>query len=116
MIAEQTDNLFQDVEQSDDNWNVDDVNKKLYKHTKPLTLEKNTPILYTCNKKEKDNVVWKLYRQNLNNQTRTLLFEVENDIITLKITENGIYDIELYVYDEFGNLHYNDYQAILKIK
>lgn len=27
LIAEQTDNLFQDVEQSDDNWNVDDVIK-----------------------------------------------------------------------------------------
>lgn len=100
-----------------ENWAYN-VDKELFEHNKPLTIEKNQDIVY---KLYSDNysisfVRWNVYKQILTNKTRKLLFQVENDTLALNMKESGIYDIEVYVFDEYGNMTHKDYQAILNVK
>ena len=58
-------------------------------------------------------VYWKVYKQNISNKTRELLFEVLNDKLYLSITEKGLYDIVACVYDTYGNLIETEYEAFI---
>lgn len=92
------------------------TNKMYYKHNLPLTLETNKNVIYKTHltKNDINYLLWRVYKKE-DRDTRKLFLEVENETLSLNIKEKGIYDIEILAYDHFGNLAYNDYQAILKI-
>ena len=85
------------------------INDKRFK----ADIDKNI-IIYTESDKIKDlKVYWKVYKQNISNKTRELLFEVLNDKLYLSITEKGLYDIVACVYDTYGNLIETEYEAFI---
>lgn len=99
-------------------WSFEDKYTNYYLHKKPITINKTDKIIIT-NKSEElqnSNIVWKLYRQNLFNKTRELLFEVKNKVVPICIKDEGIYDIEMTLYDNYGNIFKVDKQAHIKVK
>ena len=104
-------------------------NYNVYRHDNPFTMRisnayKNRPnykpeidkniLIYAHSNKIKDlGVYWKVYKQNITNKTRELLFEVTNDKLFLSITQKGIYDIVAYAYDSYGNLIETEYEAFI---
>lgn len=97
-------------------WN--NIDSSLFAHNIPLTINVNDNIVYKTSLTKNSSFLkrWKVYRKNNDGKTRELLFEVENDILSMNMKEKGIYDIEAFIYDKHGNLSYKDYQAQLKVK
>lgn len=93
-------------------------NSNLYNYKDPLTINKNEDIIiYATNNKMKDfKVYWNVYKQNITNKTRELLFEVINDKLYLNFPERGVYDIIANVYDNYGNLVKSEYEAFINVK
>ena len=102
----------------------------IYEYNEPITMlassdYKDNLSEYTGNeviltsefKDQKFNYTyWKVYKQNQNNESRTLLFEVLNNKLFLKIPNIGIYDIEAYNYDIYGNLSLVHKEALINVK
>lgn len=97
-----------------------DKHINLYLYDKPITMDKSKDnILYIMAESTKFDTIktyWKLYKQNVNNNTRTLVFEVMNNILQLQINSPGVYDIEAYSYDSNGNLSVSKREAMIYIK
>ena len=87
----------------------------VHKNT-PLTLSKEDRIIVYHEEDVKNTIYWRLYRRSIDTETRELLFEVVNDNLPLNISDEGIYDIEMDVFDIYGNKSHNCYNAILKVK
>lgn len=100
-----------------ENWTYIE-NEKMYEHLLPLTIKKNENIVYNVSLLNNDIklIRWRIYKRNKDNQTRELLFEVENEMLSLNLKNKGIYDIEVYIYDKYGNVSYKDFQSILCVK
>lgn len=95
--------------------------QSLYLHKNiPMTLDKDNDYIIFRKKNistdDKDNYRWRLYRRNVYNNMRELLFEIENEILSIKTKEEGIYDVELDVFDKNGNKAQILLDSILKIK
>ena len=56
---------------------------------------------------ENGYVYWKIYKQNGQSNKSELLFESYNSALYLDSTEPGIYDVEMFVYDRYGNISKN---------
>lgn len=101
-------------------YSFDSSNDKLqYTHSNiPVTLRKEDDfiIINDKNNYSNNNYRWRLYKKNIYNQTRELLFEVENRYLSMKMVEEGIYDVELDVFDKFGNKSSKCFDALIKVK
>lgn len=111
-------------------WNDNYVQPdNLYEHNNPITLYASSNYtnsdLYTGNKivlasqfkeQQYNYTYWKVYKQNTSNNTRELLFEVMNNRLYLNFPYMGLYDIEAYNYDKYGNLSLTSREAYIYVK
>lgn len=109
-------------------WNYNYIQPdKLYLHNEPITIDRTSRLKLNKNdipqivlssklKDQKDNYTyWKVYIRN-NDNSRKLLFEVMNNKLVLDLKYHGIYDIEAYNYDQYGNLSITSRDAYIQIK
>ena len=89
---------------------------KKYEKLENITTSNKVVLTSKFNNQPKNYTYWKLYKQDVNNKTRKLMFEVLNDKLFLKIPYTGIYDIEAYNYDIYGNLSKTDRIAYIYVK
>ena len=99
-------------------------NLYLHKHpitinrTKRLSLNKNDiPQIVLASKfsDQKDNYTyWKVYIKQ-SDKSRKLLFEVMNNKLVLDFNIKGIYDIEAYNYDKYGNLSVTERESYIQV-
>lgn len=85
----------------------------------PVTISKNNDFVIIKHKEYNTigfNYRWRLYKKNIYNQMRELIFEVENEYLSMKIKEEGIYDVELDVFDKFGNKSHKCFEAFINVK
>lgn len=107
-------------------WNYDYIQpEKLYLHNNPITINRterlklnkyDTPqiVLSSKLKNQKDNnTYWKVYINQQKN--RKLLFEVMNNKLVLDLKYLGVYDIEAYNYDEYGNLSITERNSFINV-
>ncbi len=100
----------------------------MYSYRKPVITTNGkvmvTPILsqefthigeFDILQSEDCTVSWKIYKQK-NNYTHELLFECFNKILTLDLTEKGIYDIDMTIYDKHGNKFTRELIGAITIK
>lgn len=101
-------------------WIFNDVKGDYYFYEIPITISKKDNIIisnFTNNKEFNPTYrIYRVYKQNLLNKTRELLFEVENKNLPINIKDEGIYDIESLLFDKYGNISYIDRQAFIKVK
>jgi hypothetical protein len=79
--------------------------------------ENNSPqiILTSKLKDQKDNYTyWKIYIRNADGGRR-LLGEFMNNKLVLDLKYLGIYDIEAYNYDEYGNLSVTERESYIAV-
>ena len=83
---------------------------KIYRYdsTNPV-LSRDCPyvVIMPKNLPENGYVYWKIYKQNGQSNKSELLFESYNSALYLDSTEPGIYDVEMFVYDRYGNISKN---------
>lgn len=61
-------------------------------------------------------VYWKVYRMIDNLNDHKFMFESYNPYLYLDYNDKGIYDIEAYTYDKFGNLNKHTYKGAYIVK
>jgi hypothetical protein len=120
-----------DINNAFDYWNYEDYDKskQYYKYTNPITLNGSNyykplneyidpyvVLSSTSDKIKNIRTYWNVYKQNLLEGTRTLLFQVSNNNLFLKMTDPGIYDFEAHNYDEYGNKKITEKQSYIYIK
>jgi hypothetical protein len=103
----------------------DDIDNEIfYKYDEPITLradkshEKYDNYMKPYIIVTSDNSYithWQIYKHNITNHTRSLLMEVKNNTLFLKLFDSGVYDIVAYNYDKYGNLSIVEKQAFIYI-
>lgn len=95
--------------------------KQIFKYSNPLdhpAMERNNSMIVIT---PKDNILsnnkiyWKIWRlSNISNE-RIFEFESYNPVLYLNVNTPGIYDIEMNVYDKFGNVSTNTIKGAFKV-
>jgi len=94
-----------DIKNAYNDWVKSFVFNNLYSFDIPITLQNDKIIFIAGESKYKiknPSHYWIVYKQENGKQIK--YYELYNDAIFLNIDEEGIYDVELRTYDEYGNL------------
>lgn len=91
----------------------------IYKYDKPT----DTPVL---NQKDSllivapvevinEKMYWKIWKRSAKGNERTLMFESYNPSLYLDMSDTGIYDVEMNVWDKLGNVSTNTIRGAFKV-
>lgn len=92
--------------------------KHIYKYNIPITINSGSDVVigYNQNTMVDKKGCWKVYRYNPLTDKREFIYELWNELLFLNLTVPGIYDIDSYVFDKYGNLILNEINGIIKVK
>ena len=99
------------------------LSKNIYLHEHDLpVLTQDEPNLVYCVRTGNEiglpdgyYAYWKVYKHSNTDTGKKYMFDSYNPALYLDCNEPGIYDIELYVYDKFGNISIRKIDGAFKV-
>ncbi len=99
------------------------LTSELYQYNIPIVVDtENSNIIFkidfqNCGMDPSSSTVyWKIYKRIDEYNNKKLLFESYNTVLYLDSDIPGIYDLEAYVYDKYGNTAYREFTGAYTIK
>lgn len=98
------------------------TNTELYKYTnQPITIDKDFYVLFKNNDSQKALCDDKMYKWTFSINTddivkKKVIGKINGEMLQIKPIYNGIYNVDLYAIDKYGNTIINNANAFLKIK
>lgn len=93
--------------------------KPIYKYDKPTetpSLDQNNSLLVISPANiTNEKLYWKIWKRSTKGNERTLMFESYNPSLYLDMSDTGIYDVEMNVWDKLGNVSTNTIKGAFKV-